>query len=156
MSHTRHIDGSLMHTWVGCLLWIALLGHTWLEAIKKPRHNRAKGFMMSRCTMAWNLWLLFPLALILLLSSRHEKVIKWHLFCSKRGIGWKDYHLTKTWQCFHSNNDVFTLRLESDRKKEPQIPLLRITCCAWHLLVLIVSGHILMYFLVSFNHLLSK
>ena len=54
------------------------------------------------------------------------------------------------------NNDVFTLRLESERKKEPQIPLLTITCCAWHLLVLIVSGHILMYFLVSFNHLLSK
>ena len=41
---------------------------------------------MNLSLQAQNLWLLFPLALILLLSSHHEKVIKWHLFCSKRGI----------------------------------------------------------------------
>ena len=29
-------------------------------------------------------------------------------FHSKRGVGWEDYHLSEIWQCFHSNNDVFT------------------------------------------------
>ena len=70
---------------------------------------------------ARNLWFLFPHALILSLSSRHEKIIKWHLFCSKRGekiIIWVKYGWI--WQCFHSNNDVFTQkswRLESERTR---------------------------------------
>ena len=41
-------------------------------------------------------------------------------FCSKRDIGWKDHHLSENWWCFHSNNDVFTLkswRLESKRTR---------------------------------------
>ena len=29
-------------------------------------------------------------------------------FCSKRVIGWKDHHLSEIWQCFHSNNNLFT------------------------------------------------
>ena len=37
----------------------------------------------------------FFLSLILWITSPHEKVIKWHLFCSRRDIGWKDHHLTK-------------------------------------------------------------
>ena len=37
-------------------------------------------------------------------------------FCSKRGIGWKDHHLSEMWQCFHSNNDVLkSWRLQSER-----------------------------------------
>ena len=78
-----------------------------------------KIFLWER-TLARNLWFLFPLALVLLLSSHHEKVIKWHFFCSKRGIGWKDHHLSEIWQCFLSNNDVFTLKswqLESERTR---------------------------------------
>jgi hypothetical protein len=66
-------------------------------------------------------------------SSRSQVVMKKSsndtLFRSKRGIGWK-YHLSEIWQCFHSNNDVFTFEKklttweqenESKRKKEPQI-----------------------------------
>ena len=52
------------------------------------------------------------------LSCRHKKVIKWQLFCSKRYIGWEDHHLSRMWQWFHTNSDVFTLktwRLESKR-----------------------------------------
>ena len=43
---------------------------------------------------ARNLWLLFPLALLLLLSSCHEKVIKWQLFLfKKRYWGYLDWVL---------------------------------------------------------------
>ena len=59
---------------------------------------------------ARNLWFLFPLAL---------KLSNDTFFRSTRGIiGWEDHHLSEIWQCFHSNNDVFTLkswRLESMR-----------------------------------------
>ena len=47
--------------------------------------------------LAWNLWFLCPLTLVLLFSSWQKKIIKWHLFLSKSGIGWKDYHLSEIW-----------------------------------------------------------
>ena len=71
-------------------------------------HNlkiRVKDIFMFTISRVWNLWFIFPLALVLLLSSCHQKVIKWHFsvqndksFCSqssfwmKNGViwcGWK-------------------------------------------------------------------
>ena len=50
---------------------------------------------------ARNLWLLFPLALILSLSSRHAKVIKWQLFSFKNHqmtpFLYKNHHLSEIW-----------------------------------------------------------
>ena len=79
----------------------------------------------SSVPQARNLWFLFPLSLK---SSSNDA-----FFRSKRGIGWKDHHLDKIWQCFHSNIDVLTFKNikkkmktrdrenKNKRQKEPQI-----------------------------------
>ena len=75
---------------------------------------------------ARNLWLLFPLARVLVLSNHHEKVIKWHIFSFKNRFWVKKSSFE--WNIFYSNDDVFLLkswRLESERKKEPQMQCLR-------------------------------
>ena len=48
-------------------------------------------------------------------------------FRSKRGIGWKDHLLSEIWQCFHLKKlTTWERENESKRKKEPQIPCLKI------------------------------
>ena len=56
---------------------------------------------------------LFPLALVLSLSSHQNATI----FLSKRGIRWKDDHLSEKGWCFHSNNDVSTQIMKLSPKK---------------------------------------
>ena len=47
----------------------------------------------------WSFFQFFCRQFFLLLSGSHvvmNKVIKWHLFSSKRGIGWKNHHWSHT------------------------------------------------------------
>ena len=57
-------------------------------------------------------------------SNCQVKVIKWHLFCSKRGIGWNMAMFSLKEWCFHGRK-LTTWERENERTKEPQIPRLR-------------------------------
>ena len=70
-----------------------LITSSWIVTILLNGKLISDWTFVCRLTKAQNLWLLFLLALVLLLSSRHEKVIKWHLFLFKTDN--KNYRLMR-------------------------------------------------------------
>ena len=77
-------------------------------------------YSLKNLTKPRNTWYVFVVpfssrSLALKSSWKSHQMIPF--FRSKRGIGWKDHHLSEIWQCFHSNNDVDDLRAREREEK---------------------------------------
>ena len=98
------------------------------------KNKRLGAHFLLRWSRRWlvinvrNLWFLFPLTLVLLLSSCHIKVIKWHLYCimvlGEMIIIWVEYGNVFNQRRMFSLKKVDNLRArEQEREeKEPKNP----------------------------------